>query len=210
MSNRILTLVLATTAFANSVQAGLITYEIKADTTGLVPGPGGLIDISLGASTEGAPSVSVQVYDPLTNGTLGGATPLFGTAAGDLKTPGGVTVNNSQLTNELTQDFTISSFFDVFVDIQGSEIGAGAVGPWTGTELSITIYDSSTGSEGASFLVNPNVDANGNPIIDGTIETSSSNGVMIEAVSAVPEPSSIVLLGLGAVVAGGGLRRRGG
>ncbi len=86
MSNRILTLVLATTAFANSVQAGLITYEIKADTTGLVPGPGGLIDISLGASTEGAPSVSVQVYDPLTNGTLGGATPLFGTAAGDLKT----------------------------------------------------------------------------------------------------------------------------
>jgi len=118
-------------------------------------------------------------------------------------------MNNSMLTNELTQDFSVHSFFDVFVDIQGSEIGPGATGPWTGTEISITIYDSGAGSEGASFLVNPNIDANGNPIIDGTVGTSSSNGVLVIPATSVPEPSSIGLLGLGAVVAGGVLRRRG-
>ena len=43
-----------------------------------------------------------------------------GTASGDLTTPGGVVENNSQFTyNDLNQNFTVGSFFDVFVTLSG-------------------------------------------------------------------------------------------
>jgi PEP-CTERM motif len=179
------------------VRAGSITYEIQADTSGLVPGPGGLIDMQLGVSFPPAsPSVSVWVFDPVTDGILGSSTPISGTATGDLATPGGVTANNITSTNELGQNFTVGSFFDVFVTLSGPEIGPGAVGPWSGSVLAVTIFDSGTGSEGAMFSVNPNVDTNGNPIVDGTIGVTTSGSVNVFNAT-VPEPTSLVLLGLG-------------
>jgi len=204
---------LAGAEFSNSAHAGLLSYEIKVDTSGLVSGPGGLIDVNLGvAFPPGSSSVSATVFGPVTDGTLGVATPISGTAAGDLTTPGGVTLNNTSSTNELTQDFQVHSFFDVFVTIQGPEIGAGAVGPWSGTVLDVTIFDSGTGFESALFFVNPNVDANGNPIIDGTIGIIPSDDLVqvIPLGQTVPDPSTFVLLGLGlqAVVAVGRRRKR--
>jgi hypothetical protein len=190
------------------VYAGSVTFEILADTSGLIPGPGGLIDINLGVSfPPGSPSVSVQVFDPMTDGTLGAATPISGTAAGDLTTPGGVTANNTMATNELSQDFAPKSFFDVFVTISGPEVGSGAVGPWSGSVFNLAIFDSGTGMESATLTVNPHVDANGDPIVDGTIGIMTS-GPQVQVLE-IPEPSSAVLLGLGvvAVVTGGRLRR---
>jgi hypothetical protein len=197
--------------YSSPVFADLATFEILADTSGLIPGPGGLIDINLGVSfPPGSPSVSVRVFDPMTDGTLGAATPISGTAAGDLTTPAGVTANNTMATNELSQNFAVGSFFDVFVTLSGSEIGSGAVGPWSGSVFNLTIFDSGTGMESATLTVNPNVDSNGNPIVDGTIGIMTSGPeVRVQEVSAVPELSTAVLFGLGVVtvVAGGWLRR---
>jgi hypothetical protein len=202
-------LTIAFAACSNPAHAGSVTYEILADTSGLIPGPGGLIDINLGVSfPPGSASVSVRVFNPITDGVLGAATPISGTAAGDLTTPGGVTANNTMATNELSQAFAPKSFFDVFVEIQGPEIGPGAVGPWSGSVFNLAIFDSGTGMESATLTVNPNVDTKGNPIVDGTIGIATS-GPQVQ-VLLVPEPSSAMLLGLGlgAAAAIGRFRKR--
>jgi hypothetical protein len=204
---------LAGAGFSSSAKAGSISYEILVDTSGLAQGAGGLIDVNLGVSfPPGSPSVSVNVFGPLTNGTLGAVTPISGTAAGNLTSPGGVTANNTQSTNELTQDFTVKSFFDVFVTLSGSEIGPGAVGPFSGSVFNLSVFDSGVGDQGATLTANPKVDGSGNPIIDGTIGivTTSAAVKVIPFTPTVPEPSSIVLLSLalGAVIAVGRFRSR--
>ena len=72
-----------------------------------------------------------------------------------------------------------------------------AVGPFSGTVFGLTVFDSGNGMESVTFTVNPNIDANGNPIIDGTIRFTTSDGNVTVIPQSVPEPSSVVLLGLG-------------
>ena len=177
--------------------AGSSTFEIQFNTSGLVPGAGGLLDMQLSAAyAPGSPSVSATIFNPITDGMISpgasGSDPAVGTAAGDLTTPGGVTMNNTAF-SEIGQDFVIGSFFDIFVTLSGTEIGPGAVGPFSGTVFSFTVYDSGSGMESGTVTINPNVDGSGNPIIDGSLlNTPSSPNVSI-----IPEPSSVVLLGLG-------------
>jgi hypothetical protein len=232
---RIFSIALATSLAAGAgsfdpARAGSLTYEIIADTSyvdsGLVSGPGGLIQVSLNpAYAPGSPSVSMQVFGVTTDGTLGPVSYSMGTT-GDLTMSGGVTANNTQY-SELDQDFSIvsgafpaHSFFDVFVTLSGSEIGPGAIGPVSGTVFSLNIYDSNVNdpSIGISFTVNPNVDSNGNPIADGTVTWYTTvGGIMapapigvIQQGGTVPEPSSVVPLGLGlgAIVLAGQFRNR--
>jgi hypothetical protein len=177
--------------------AGSVTYEILADTSGLAPGPNGSVDILLTPDfPQSPPTVSVDVFHPITDGTLGGSTPLTGTAMGDLTSPGGVTADNSAVTNELTQDFSVGSFFDVFVTLSGPEVGPGAIGPWSGTEFGLTLFDSAGDLVGATLIINPNRDQHGNPIVDGTVGIDTTGPVQA-ILASVPEPSGVVLLGLG-------------
>lgn len=187
--------------------AGSVTYDILADTSGLTQGPNGSIVIVFTPDFPQSPaSVSVDVLGPITDGTLGGATPITGTAAGDLRSPGGVTADNSAATNELTQDFSVGSFFDVFVTLSGPEVGPGATGPWSGTEFGLTLFDSNGQLEGVTLIVNPNTDQFGNPIVDGTVGIVTTGPVRVNL---IPEPSGVVLMGLGlGTIAGIGLLRR--
>jgi PEP-CTERM motif len=193
-------LAVAGAGLTSPAHGGSLSYEILIDTSGLIPGPGGLADIQLNpAVAPSSATVSASVFNPITDGTLGAPIPISGTAAGDLTTPNGVTMNNSMATNELEQNFSVGSFFDVFVTLSGSEIGPGASGMFTGTVFNLSIFDSGTGSAFATLTVNPNVDMNGIPIVDGTvgIETSGPQVVVIPLTPSVPEPSSLALLGLG-------------
>jgi len=206
-------LAVAGAGLQNPAHAGSLIYEILADTSGI--GTGGLIDMNINAvNFPTLPSVSVLVYNPITDGTVtpgfSGIDPPIGTASGDLTGPG-VSMNNTVF-SEGGQDFAAKSFFDVFVDISGSEVGPGAVGPWSGSVFTFSISDAAGNSVGATFTVNPNVDTNGNPIVDGTIYPQPTADVRVIPVSgsAIPEPSSVILLGLGleAVVVAGRLRTR--
>ena len=125
--------------------------------------------------------------------------PATGTAAGGLTLPGGVKMNNTEF-SETGQNFAVKTFFDVYVTLSGSEIGAGAVGPWSGTVFTLNVYDSIITDPGLSisFTVNPNIDGNGNPIVDGTVGVLASNSnVSAIQTSPVPEPSSVVPLSIG-------------
>jgi PEP-CTERM motif len=214
-ASRVLSIGLATllavvgAGLTSPAHGGSLSFEILIDTSGLIPGPGGLVDIQLNpAAAPSSPTVSANVFDPITDGVLGPATPISGTAAGDLTTPAGVTMNNSAAMNELTQSFSVASFFDVFVTLSGSEVGPGASGMFTGTVFNLSIFDSGTGLSFATLTVNPNVDMNGNPIVDGTIGIGTSGANVV--VTAIPEPSSVALLGLGLGAFGvvGRFRRR--
>jgi PEP-CTERM motif len=198
-------LAIAVAGPARSLYAGSVTYEILVDTSGLVPGPGGFVDIQLSPSTvPSSATVTASVFGANPIGDVGAVTFTNGTAAGDLSTPAGVTMNNSQAGNEQEQNFTVSSFFDVFVTLSGSEIGPGATGPFTGTVFNFSLFDSGSGSLQATLTVNPN-----GGLVDGTIGITTS-GLEVIVTTPVPEPSSIVLLclGLGAVVAIGRQRSR--
>jgi hypothetical protein len=189
--------------------AASVTFQVLFSTNGLEQGPGGLIDMQLSAaSPPGSPSVSASVYGPITDGVISsGASasdPMVGTAMGDLTTPSGVSMNNTAF-SEMGQDFAVRSYFDVFVTLSGSEIGSNAVGPFTGTVFQLTVFDSVLSDPGlsATFIVNPNIDGNGEPIVDGNVGFITSGDNVTVVPFAVPEPASFVLLslGLGAIVA---------
>jgi hypothetical protein len=176
--------------YSNPAHAGTLTYEILANTSGLLAGAG-LIDIQLNPSAvPSSATVTAQVFGANPIGDVGTVTFTAGTAAGDLSKSAGVTMNNSMLTNEQTQNFTVTSFFDVFVQLSGTEIGPGATGSFTGTVFTLNIYDSKFDSVGATLTVNPK-----QGIVDGTVGISTTGPQV--SVNAVPEPSGIVMMGLG-------------
>jgi PEP-CTERM motif len=193
-------LAIAVAGVPGQAHAGTVTYEIKADTSGLYQGPNGLIDIALNpASAQSPASVSARVFDPITDGMLGVANTVYGTATGDLTTPTGVTADNSTTANELTQAFTVASFFDVFVTLSGPEIGS-ATGNFSGTVFNLYIFDSQV--NGTFLYGTLSLDPDG-------IFVPNTSGPQVQIIPlAIPEPSSVVLmsLGMGAVVAIG--RRR--
>jgi hypothetical protein len=202
----------------NSARAGSVSFEISADTNGMVSGPGGLIDLQLNpASSPPAAAVSATVYGVTTDGSVDSVASTTGSASGDLTTMAGAALGNSESYNDFQQNFTVGTFFDVFVTFSGPEIGTGASGPWSGTVFTLTLFDSVLvnpqlyDSLMATFTINPNVDGNGNPIVDGTVGVSATgDGAFTVNQLGVPEPCGIVLLGLGvgAVTLAGGVRKR--
>jgi hypothetical protein len=196
--------IFALAGFSDRAQAGSLSYEIVFNTSGFVQAPGGFVDIQLSPSMPSAApaSVSASIYSPITDGNLGGVSFTNGTAAGDLTTVG-VTMDNTQPGNELTQDFSVGSFFDVFVTLSGSEICPGANGTFSGTVFQVAVGDSGTSTSTAMLTVNPN-----GGMVDGTVGISTMGPIIVIPLSSVPEPSSVVMLGLGAVAVIGRFRRR--
>ena len=139
------------------------------------------------ASSPVSPSVSVQIYNPSTNGTLGSVYETDGTASGDLTTPSGVTMNNTQSVSLLDQDLTLGSFFDVFVTLSGREIGSSPTGH-TGTQFYFGLVDGASGELHALGVVS-----------GGTVNWStSSDGIRVIPLTAgVPSPRASCCSGWG-------------
>jgi hypothetical protein len=92
--------------------------------------------------------------------------------------------------NELLQNFSVGSFFDIFVTFSGPEIGPGS-SVFSGTTFSLLVGDSQSNFTGAVGYVNPNFP----PTLDGTVSFLPGAGVTVTQVT--PEPAGVVLMGLG-------------
>jgi hypothetical protein len=184
-------------------RAASSTWEIliNASQAGLTPTTSGNVDLTLNAGSQPpSPTVSARVFGLATDGMVGGVTAGSGTPAGDVSglLPGTVLMDNGGANNELTQDYVVGSFFDVFVTLSGSDIGNPSVP--VGTTFSVTVYDAAGNAATGQLLVNQ----------DGSVtpQWSPDSGVMVIPATLVPEPSSAVMAGLGLVAIAGISRRR--
>ena len=183
----------ATLLLAGGAQAGDITYEIAVDTS-LFQSTSGYLDFQLNPGNPPVDQATATISGFTTDGTLGAVLPDMGDVSGSL--PGSVVINNTDVTNEYTQAFTIGSFFDVFVELDIPTVSGNATG---GNIFTLDLQDSGFNSLFATSpaaAIEIGLDATtGEPTV-----TNNTNGAA--EVTQTPEPSTFVLIGIGLVSIG--------
>jgi hypothetical protein len=197
-----------------SARAGWVC-AISADTASLA-GTSGFVDFQLDPDNPpGSPGGSQPMHATIgvlaTDGTL--ITPLTYPPLGDVtgSLPGPLTIRNTDLVNEFTQDFLFGSTLQLQVLLDGPAIERPAGGP-SGTTFDLSFYDGSGSPllsgdpSGVSLQVVVNPD--GTTIVNNL---ATGNPPAVSAsVKPSPEPSTLGLLALGTAAAvGTGLLRRG-
>lgn len=204
---------LAGAGLASPARAGSVCFLITADTTGLA-GTSGFLDLQMNPSTTlASPSVTATVTEVSTDGTLGSTTITTGVTGSFSSTPA---VMNNMSYSELQQTFTYGTTLSFEITLSGSEINPSTVQPFSGTMLTFALEDSTQTGLNAGPLNGEAVDLNVNQTVAPNVSTQTygpASGnyptVTITPCAAVPEPSSMILmgLGLGAVIAVGRSRR---
>jgi hypothetical protein len=178
-----------TLLLATGAQAGLITYQIDVNTSGL-SGTSGYVDFQFDPGATPFDSGSATISDFTGDGTLGAVLPDVGAVSGTL--PGTVVIDNIDVTNEYTQAYTYGSFFDVFVTLNIPSVSGTAAG---GSSFTLDVEDTDFNPLlSPSFpAVEIDLDATtGNPTIINNTSSSNPNGF-----ASVPEPGTFALLGIG-------------
>ncbi len=212
-------LALAGLGLASPARAGSVCYLVTADTTGL-SGALGFLDVQLSASTVlASPTVTATITDVSTDGTLGSVAFNNAATGSFSNTPLSIdnVANANTFPSELQQNFTYGTTLSFEVTLSGSEINPTSNQPFTGTIFTFTMQDANgnglsqgplTG-EAVALYVNPTPPLSN--VMLNTYGPASGGYPTVTAVpcSVVPEPSSAVLLGLGAgaVLAFGRSRR---
>jgi len=183
--------------------AGPLTVEINVSTS---PTYGtGTLDFQFNPAA-GAAAATATVRNFTTDGTLGSVVSTAGGGSGDLSS-GPLSFTNSASVNEVKQNFTFGSFFDVFVDLN---IPTPPLGGST-TTFYLSMYDSTgipinpDGFDGdAALSITPQPDGTYNGGIN------MGPGVTVTPLTATPEPSTLILAALEAAgLAGGAVWGRG-
>jgi MYXO-CTERM domain-containing protein len=194
-------LVVLLLCWGQASHAGPLTVEINVSTT---PTFGiGTLDFQFNPAA-GAAAATATARNFTTDGSLGSVVSTAGGGSGDLSS-GSLSFTNSASVNEVKQNFTFGSFFDVFVDLN---IPTPALGGST-TTFYLSMYDS-TGAP-----INPDgfdgdaaLSITSQP--DGTFNINNGPGIIVTSpLTATPEPSTMILAALGAAgLAGGAVWRR--
>ena len=207
-------LALASIGLASPARAGSVCYLVTADTTGL-SGTSGFLEVQMNASAAPlSASVTATISEVSTNGTLGSTTINTTGVTGSFSSTPAVMDNTTF--GDLQQNFTYGTTLSFEITLSGSEINPSALQPFTGTVLSFALEDNTqTGlnsgplfGEAVNLFVNqsiaPNVQAVAYAPTPGAYPV-----VTLGPCAVVPEPSSVILMGLGAgaVLAFGRYRR---
>ena len=180
------------------VQAGMITYDVTAQTASLT-GSSGYIDFQFNPQGSTSLLATASVTSFVTDGTLGAPLAPLGDVSGTL--PGTVTLDNGTPTNEYTQGFTYERTISFDVTLSGSAVGGSAP---TGSSFLFTLYDStgtpfSTGPGGAIVTIDINPDGTTTSTAYPPVSPGGPTATVVTP-SVVPEPATLVpmILGIGA------------
>jgi hypothetical protein len=202
-----------------SARAGSVSYLVTVDTTDLA-GQAGYLDAQLAAAAPPASaSVKATIQDVVSDATPGPVTSAVGDVSGSFSSTPLVLGNDNAGSaipgfSQLQQSGTYGTFLTFTLTLSGSEVNGGPSVPFTGTVFTLLLEDSGqnglyTGpmaGEALDIYVNPG----GSLTVDAYGPASGTGPPLTITPAAIPEPSGVVLLGvgLGAAIAAGRLRRR--
>jgi len=180
-----------------SVRAGSVTYLVDVNTNAIA-GQAGNLDFQFNPGGLGSEFATTTVTSFQTSGgLLSQPATLTGDASWSL--PGTVTLDNGTAYNDVFQGFTFGSKFDILLTLSGPALNS--PGGSSGSSFALSLYDAA----GVTPLLT--TDPNGSVLtvdlnVNGTVSVlpfpqSSPNSIPIASVSSVPEPPSLVQLGLG-------------
>lgn len=182
-------------AFCSGTATASTVYTVTANTSS-ISGQDGFLDLQFEPGPGATNLATATVSGFTTNGTLTGAGVLTGDVTGQL--PGALHFDNQTVFNDSFQEMTFGTTETFTVTVDGpTPLGAGP------SAFNIGFY----AADGATPLLTSSPDGNAGQITlngDGTTSVQTFPGVnggqpvltITGAVSAVPEPASLGLIGL--------------
>src|SRR5271157_105570 len=193
--------------FVSVASAGPITYGVTVDTSSIL-GTAGSLDFNFNPGPLVTQAASLQILSFSSDGSLAGGPSLTGDVSGAL--PATVTFDNGSGFNDYFEGFTYGSTLTFRVYLYGPALCCPDGTSTSGSTFAFSMFSDPAGTipvlttdtvNGFAFTVDVN--------LDGTSTvTNFSPETSIVAVSAVPEPSSVVLLGSALASFGKLLRRK--
>lgn len=202
---------LCTWVVSGDAVAGPITYLVMANTSS-VNGTTGYIDLQFDPGFQTTQSAVVAVNSFATDGIMNpGSVQVAGDVTGLL--PSSVTIGNSTQFNDYFEGLIFGDTVTFRLALSGPALTSPNGTALSGSTFGIGFYDS-TGfnpilttnvTDGFAGVINVNLDGTTTPIV-----FPLNDGVSISAISitAIPEPSSLWLVGVGILGLGGGLAWR--
>lgn len=179
---------------ASLASADSIVYDVTVDTSS-ISGDMGSLDFQFNPGPLVSQAASLQILDFTSDGTLVGGPYPTGDVSGVL--PGALTFDNGGFFNDYFQDFSYGSTISFQVSVFGPALSSPDGVSTSGSTFAFSMFTDPEGetpalttdtTDGFATLINVNLDGT-------TSVTNYSPAVtIVPETSAVPEPSSLLLL----------------
>src|ERR1700675_1870458 len=195
MRGRILILITLCLSLAGASSASPILYLVTVNT-GSIAGTGGSLDFQFNPGPLATQAANLQILSFASNGTLG-TSGLSGDVSGAL--PGTVSFDNGGGFNDYFTGFTYGTTISFLVNLFGPAVTSPDGTSASGSSFAFSMFSDSAGT--VPVLTSDTVDGfalTTNINLDGTTTLTNSSGPTdVTLVAAIPEPGTLLLVGLG-------------
>jgi hypothetical protein len=178
-----------------SASADAVTYQVTVDTSSIA-GTAGSLDFQFDPGSLITQAANLQISGFTSDGSLAGAPSLTGDVSGTL--PGSVTFDNGTVYNDYFEGFTFGNTLSFEVSLSGPALIAPDGVSTSGSSFAFSMFSDSGGTISALTSDDINgfaytIDVN----LDGTTSATSFSSELTASVVPTPEPTSVLLLGVG-------------